>query len=706
MGRVRKRWQAALVAAVALALAACGNSSPSAPADQFQWLEQTDSPRVQQWVSAENAKTTGVLQQDPRYAGNLAAAREVGNSPDRLATPMIIGGEIYNFWQDAGHIRGILRKTSEPDYESPQPHWTTVLDLDALAAHEGKNWVWKGVDCSPVTASHCLVELSEGGEDAVTVREFDLAAPGFVATGFTLPRGKQDVAWLDDDTLLVSREWQPGDLTTSGYAFIVKQWRRGQPLDAAVELGRGEHTDVSTAPQVLADGAGHRLALLDRSPSFFENQYRLVTANGTPQLALPPKAVVQDLIANRILVSLNQEWTVGGTTFPTGSLVSLDADAVARDPQQLHPTAVYTPGPTDAYQGVFTTRDQAVVLSLHDVRGRATAYAPRPDGSWAATPLPLPDNAALAAAASDAHGSLAYLTVTSFLQPTALWRLDTASDVVNSVKTVPPQFDSANLTVDQQKVPSADGTQVPYFVVHRADMPLDGSNPTILNAYGGFGTAMTPHYDGVLGRLWLAHGGVFVLANIRGGGEFGPTWHEAALTTHRQRAFDDFAAVGRDLVARKITTPEHLGITGASNGGLLMGVEFTQHPDMWNAVDIGVPLLDMLRYQQIAAGASWVGEYGSVDDPAQRAFLASISPYQQLKSGVRYPEPFVWTTTKDDRVGPQHARKFAAKLASLQVPYLFYEGAEGGHGAGANIDESAVTTALRYTYFMRQLMPR
>ncbi|MFI5780473.1 prolyl oligopeptidase family protein [Nocardia sp. NPDC051570] len=699
MGRTSGGLMAVMAVVLAAAGVACGQSSSSG--DEFRWLEDNDSQRVQQWVAAENAKTLGALQQDSRYADNLAQAKEIGNSPDRLATPTIIHGEIYNFWQDPQHRQGIWRKTSVADYESPQPNWVTVLDVDALARSEGKSWVWKGADCEPA-GERCLVELSEGGEDAVTVREFDLPAKQFVPDGFTLPRGKQDVAWLGGNSLLVGREWQPGQLTSSGYAYVVKQWDRGRPLDAAVEVGRGQAGDVSTRPVVLTDGEDHRLALLDRNPSFFDHEYRLLV-NGAAPVALPPKADLQGMVANRVLFSLQQDWSVDGINYPAGTLVALDADELARDPGHLRPTVVYAPGPSEALEQVMTTRDQVVVLSLQDVRGRATVYNPRPDGSWAATPLALPDNAAISATAADDHSGLSYLTVTSFLDPPALWRLDTTTDALASVKTTPPQFDSTGLAVDQWKATSADGTQVPYFVVHRADMPLDGNNPLILNAYGGFGVSSTPSYSGVLGRLWLARGGAFALANTRGGGEFGPAWHEAALTTNRQRAFDDFAAVGRDLIDRKITSARHLGITGASNGGLLMGVEFTQHPELWNAVDIGVPLLDMLRYQQIAAGASWVGEYGSVDDPAQRAFLAKISPYAQLKSGVHYPEPFIWTTTKDDRVGPQHARKFAARLNSLGDPYLYYEGSEGGHGAGANIDESAVTTALRYTYFMRQL---
>jgi prolyl oligopeptidase len=317
--------------------------------------------------------------------------------------------------------------------------------------------------------------------------------------------------------------------------------------------------------------------------------------------------------------------------------------------------------------------------------------------------LDLPDNAAVSLAAQDDRGRSAFLFVTSFLTPTSLWRVDADDAAVTRVKSSPPRFDASRDIVEQHEATSKDGTRVPYFIVHRRAMQLDGSNPTVIEAYGGFAVSSTPRYSGVLGKLWLERGGVYVLANIRGGGEFGPAWHEAGLKTHRQRVYDDFAAVAEDLISRKITSPRRLGIVGGSNGGLLMGVEFTQHPALYRAVCIEVPLLDMLRYEKIEAGASWVGEYGSISNPAERAFLASISPYNNLKRGVHYPEPFIWTTTKDDRVGPEHARKFAAKLGSLGVPYLFYEVTEGGHGAGANIGERAFTEALVWTYFARRL---
>ncbi|WP_281186263.1 prolyl oligopeptidase family serine peptidase [Nocardia crassostreae] len=556
-----------------------------------------------------------------------------------------------------------------------------------------------------MTRKRCLVFLSEGGEDAVTVREFDRATREFVADGFVLERGKQFVSWTDDDALLVSREWLPGEKTVSGYPYVVKRWERGQSLEQAVEVLRGDPADgLATEPVLLDGGKRRQLNLVVRHSSFYDAQFDLVAEGRTVRLALPPKADLEGLLGDRVLVALRQDWTTGGVTFTSGSLISLNADEMISAPDRLRATVVFAPGPREALQSILTTRDRLVVTSLSEVRGRATVYTPEADGTWSAAPIPSPDNATVGAEDADSRGDTVYLSVTSFLTPTTLWRLNTADGRLDPVKSASSQFDSSRFVVDQLQAGSADGTQVPYFLVRAADMPYDGTNPTILYGYGGFGSSITPTYDGLLGRLWLERGGVYVIANIRGGGEFGPAWHEAALKTNRQRAFDDFTAVAKDLIIRDITTPRHLGIQGGSNGGLLMGVQLTRHPALWNAVDIQVPLLDMVRYEQIAAGASWVGEYGSVNDPEERGFLESISPYAQLRDGVKYPEPFIWTTTEDDRVGPQHARKFAAKLADLGNPYLFYEATQGGHGAGANIDEEAHTAALEYTYFMRQLM--
>jgi len=672
--------------------------------DPFLWLEQVDGAKAMEWVRAENARTAAVLDTDPRYAGLFRQALEIAEAKDRIPRPRFVGGQIFNQWQDADHIRGIWRRTSLEDYRTPAPTWTTVLDLDALAKAENANWFWGGVDCREPSERHCIVRLSDGGEDAVTLREFDLQRARFVEDGFVLPRGKQDSAWGDRETLLVAREWEPGELTRSGYPFVVKRIARGQPLSAAIEVYRGLPDDVAASPLALDDGDGHRALMVERRVSFFEAEYHLVTPHGTTKLALPPKVDIEAFVTGRLIVSLKQDWRLeSGKSFPQGCLVSIDLAAAAVEPERLRPTLVYAPGPREAFLGASATRHYLLVTALDNVKGRAYAYAPKPGGKWTRRQLKLPDNVSIEIAAADRHSDHAFLSVTGFLTPSSLWLADLKSDALSMVKTLPAKFDASHLVVEQSEATSRDGTRIPYFVVRPVDMKLDGITPTILYAYGGFLDAETPRYSPEIGRLWLERGGAYVLANIRGGGEFGPAWHEAGLKTHRQRIFDDFYAVAQDLIAKKISSPPHLGIMGGSNGGLLMGVEFVQHPELWGAVDIQVPLLDMLRYEQIAAGSSWVGEYGSVSDPAERAFLASISPYENLKPGVRYPEPLIWTTTKDDRVGPQHARKFAAKLAAMDVPYLFYEVIQGGHGAGATLGEKAAMRAREFTYFARKL---
>jgi prolyl oligopeptidase len=445
------------------------------------------------------------------------------------------------------------------------------------------------------------------------------------------------------------------------------------------------------------------VTLITRYLSFFESEVYVVGANGPKRLNIPKKASVDALVANRLLITLKEPWTVGERHFAQGSLVSINMSGVASDSEQLVPTLVYEPGPRDALEQVSATRSRAIVTLTHEVRGRALIFAPTPDGRWQRRALALPDQSSLGVVTSSIDSDQAFLTVTGFLSPTSLWLVDTAAAKSVKVKQLPPKFDSSHLVVEQREATSKDGTHVPYFIVHPRDMQNNGENPTIITAYGGFQISETPYYSGVTGKLWMKKGGVYVLANIRGGGEFGPAWHEAGLKTHRQVIYDDFAAVAEDLIVRKVTSPRHLGIMGGSNGGLLMGVEFNQHPDLWNAVDIQVPLLDMLRYEQLAAGPSWVAEYGSVSVPEERAFLESISPYQNIKAGVHYPEALIWTTTKDDRVGPQQARKFAARLGADGIPYLYYEVIEGGHGSGANIQESTRTETLEFMYFTRKL---
>jgi prolyl oligopeptidase len=674
-------------------------------ADQFLWLENVSSARSMAWVNAENAKTTAVLEHDPNYASLYADALRISESRDRIAYPSSLGTGIYNFWQDASHAHGVWRRTTRSSYMTASPAWHTVLDLDALSRAEHANWFYKGSDCLQPAERRCLVNLSDGGEDAVTVREFDLRTGTFAPGGFKLPSGKQSTAWMDDSTLLIAREWKPGEMTRSGYAYVVKSLRRGQPLSAAVEVFRGQPSDVGVDPYRVDDGEGNGAVLLSREVTFFESELFIQTPRGFEKLGLPLQVSVNGLVQGQLVITLDTAWTsANGTAFRAGSLISVPLEDALANPAQLSPALIVEPGPRQSIEGVGVTRHALIVTQLDNVRGRAYVYSPTSPGHWSHTRLDLPDNLSIGLADASIHSDDAFLSVSGFLTPSSLWSVNARSHEVKMIKSLPPRFDASRDTVEQFEAASTDGTLVPYFVVHQRGMALDGHSPTILYAYGGFQASETPSYSATIGKLWLEHGGVWVLANIRGGGEFGPAWHEAGLKTHRQIVFDDFASVARDLIHRGITSTPHLGIQGGSNGGLLMGVEFTQHPELWGAVDIQVPLLDMLRYEQIEAGASWVGEYGSVSVPAERAFLASISPYQNVKAGVSYPEPLIWTTTKDDRVGPQHARKFAAELASMRIPYLFYEVTEGGHGSGASIQERAHTTALEMTYFTSKLM--
>jgi prolyl oligopeptidase len=675
-------------------------------ADPYIWLEEANSPRAMDWVNAHNARATAVLEADRRYPTLYREALALDEARDRIPNGAFLHGAIYNFWQDADHLRGIWRKTSLASYRTAEPQWTTVLDVTALGKAEGKSWVFKGQSCARPAQRRCLIQLSEGGEDAVTIREFDLDTGKFVEGGFVIPKSKARVAWEDENSLLISNAWAPGELTASGYPYVVKRLKRGQAADQAQEVYRGAKGDggYGVAPRVLRDRAGHTLAVITRPLDTFRRETYVLTPKGTQRLAIPMKASVSDLIDGRVVIKTEEDWTAGGKTFPAGSLVWTTLDALKADPGHLKPTLLFQPGPREALEASTSTRGKLLLTVLDNVRGRAYAYTPTATG-FSRTRLALPDNATVRINNTDDESDRALVGVSSFLTPSSLWLADAGTGAVTEIKTLPAKFDASAQVVEQFEATSKDGTKVPYFVVHRRDIKYDGSNPTLMTAYGGFQVSQTPNYNAINGKLWLERGGVYVLANIRGGGEFGPRWHEAGLVEKRQVIYDDFAGVAEDLIRRKVTSSRRLGIEGGSNGGLLMGVEFTQRPDLWNAVVIDVPLLDMIRISKIAAGASWQGEYGDVNaDPKAMAFWAKTSPYQNLRATTKYPEPFIFTTTKDDRVGPQHARKFAARMEEMRLPYLFYENTEGGHGSGADLKQQAHTQALTMTYLQMKLM--
>jgi prolyl oligopeptidase len=674
--------------------------------DPYIWLEEKDSPRAMAWVEQHNQRAIDVLEGDPRYKSFYDEALKIATAEDRIPMPAFRNGGIFNFWQDAARLRGLWRRTTLADYRTDEPHWQTVLDVDALGLAEGKSWDWKGATCLQPEERLCMVALSEGGEDAIESREFDLASNSFVKGGFTFPRSQQSYDWEDADHLLVATDWSGSDLTQSGYPYIVKRVTRGQPLDAAHEVFRGYKEDVGAFPQILHDGDGNRLTLIQRAKDFFHTETFVLDGETVTRLAIPEKATVAALVAGKAFVSLDEDWTVADQTFKAGSVVALDLAALKADPGKLAPELVWQPGPRDALQAIASTKDRLLLATLANVNGRVFSVSPRPNGGWTRRQFDLPDNLSLGIAAADDRSDRVFLTAEGFLTPDTLYLADAAKAAApEAVKHLPAKFDASRDVVEQFAATSSDGIRIPYFVVHRKGMKLDGSTPTLMTAYGGFQVSETPAYSGTIGKLWLERGGAYVLANIRGGGEFGPAWHEAALKTKRQIAYDDFAAVAKDLEARGISSPRRLGIYGGSNGGLLMGVELIQHPELYNAIAIQVPLLDMIRIAHIARGASWQGEYGDVNaDPDVRAFWQRTSPYQNLDPKGRYPEPYIFTTTKDDRTGPQHARKFAARMEEYGLPFFYFENTEGGHGSGADARQSARMTAQMMIYFTRKLM--
>lgn len=709
-----------------LALAACGTQTPTetpladtlpppqvseaTAEDPYLWLEEVEGEAALDWVRNQNDRSLKELKADPDYAGYEAAAIEALTSAERIPYGSIRDGMVYNFWQDETHVRGLWRRTTLESYASDTPEWETILDFDKLAEEEGKNWVYKGADCFRPKGSDigykCMISLSNGGKDAIVRREFDLATKQFVDDGFVTPEAKQGGAWASPDTLLIATDWGEETLTASGYPFIVKRWDRGTPLDAAEEVIRGEVDDVGVWPMTLELEDGRILQGAAQADTFFTTRYWwFPNGESEPvQWPIPPKSSPEGIHEGRLLVSLKQDWTPTGqeTTFKSGDLVAFDVETFM-ETRALPPVSlVFHPSETQALKGVSTAKG-ALLLGVGDTAVGKVMRATASDAGWMLEPISLPGTGQASVAFASNEEDTVFINYEDFLTPDSLLSYSASTGDVKALKSLPPKFDATGLSVTQHFATSKDGTRVPYFLVSKADLPLDGSTPTLLYGYGGFQVSLNPSYSAVTGRLWLEQGGAYVLANIRGGGEFGPEWHQAGLKQNRQRIYDDFISVGEDLIARGVTSPEHLGIMGGSNGGLLMGVMLNQRPDLWNAVVVQVPLLDMMRYHLLLAGASWVDEYGSPEVPDERAFLETISPYQNFDATKDYPVPFFVTSTKDDRVHPGHARKMAAKFEAAGLPFYYYENIDGGHSAAANQKERAKRSALEFTYLTKRL---
>ena len=685
-----------LATGVLIGLAAVGGAQAQ---DKFGWLEDVAGEKPLAWVREHNSVARGELEAQPQFAAIHARLKTILNSRERIPYDDKHGDYLYNFWRDADHVRGIWRRTTLDQFRQPEPAWETVIDLDQLARDEKENWVWAGASCLKPQGARCLVSLSRGGSDAKVVREFDVSSRAFVAGGFTLPEAKGSASWIDADTVFVATDFGPGTMSASGYPRQVKEWKRGTALAQARLLFEAQPADMSaSAYKDFTPGYEHQF--VHRQITFYTSELLLRDGDALVKIAKPDDAEAYT-VRDQLVIELRSDWNTGGKTYPQGALLAMDFKRFLAG--ERHFEVLFAPTPTSSLDHVTVTRSALLVNVLDKVKNRLVEWRLL-DGRWQQRAVAAPAFGSLGVAALDPIGSDQYfLTVTDFLTPTTLYLGEAGSDKRSAVKALPAFFDAAPFTVKQFEATSKDGTKVPYFVVMNKRAKMNGKNPTVLYGYGGFEISMKPAYSGTVGEAWLHQGGVYVLANIRGGGEFGPRWHQAALKENRQRAYDDFIAVAQDLIKRNVSSPRHLGIMGGSNGGLLVGAAMTQRPDLFNAVVCQVPLLDMKRYHLLLAGASWMGEYGDPDDPKQWEYIARYSPYQNVFKDKHYPRAFFTTSTRDDRVHPGHARKMVALMQEQGHDVLYWENTEGGHAGAANNDQQALMWALTYSFLLEQL---
>jgi prolyl oligopeptidase len=687
--------------------AAAAAPSPDAE-DPFLWLEDVEGERALNWVREHNATSRKLLEAEPGFAETRQSLQAILDSKERIPAVVRRGDWLYNFWRDEKNPRGLWRRTSLESFRQAEPQWDVILDLDALAAAEKENWVWGGAQLVGGRSTRCLLSLSRGGADAKVVREFDLATRRFVSDGFTLPEAKSELDWLDEDHVFVGTDFGPGALTDSGYPRVVKLWKRGTPLSAATLVYEGQKTDVAAFASVDPT-PGFERVVVGRSPDFFTNEMALWQDGKLLPIDKPLDAQLSFWRAH-VLIKLRSDWTVAGRTWPSGALLLADAAAYLKGERQF--TALFTPTASRSLDAYATTGSQVLLSVMDNVANRVVAWRQDARGHWVerAVDTPFPGTLHVQPlhdpqVAQDPLAEQFLLSYVDFLTPDSLYLGDASADRLVKIKSRPAFFDATGMKVEQRFATSKDGTRVPYFVIWPRGARTDGANPTLLYGYGGFEVSMQPWYSAGWGQAWLAHGGVAVVANIRGGGEYGPAWHQAAVKANKQHSYDDFIAVAEDLVTRKITTPKHLGIMGGSNGGLLMGAVLVQRPDLFNAVVCQVPLLDMKRFNKLLAGASWMAEYGNPDVPAEWAYISRYSPYQNVKVGVTYPKVFFVTSTRDDRVHPGHARKMAARMMAQGHDVLYYENIEGGHGSAANNAQLADRQALEFAFLWEQLGP-
>lgn len=674
--------------------------------DPFLWLEDIRGAQALDWVTSQNQITFKALKSDPYYVQDYQILLQMLDADDRIPAGQLHGDVVLNFWQDKEHVRGIWRQATVDSYESATPQWDTLLDLDRLSAEEGKNWVFKGSICS-ADLSRCLLKLSPDGGDTVVLREYAPAEKRFVENGFSLGEAKAEAAYVDADTILFSTDFGQGTLTKAGYPRIVKLWRRGQNIDDAKPVFEAKTDDVIASPATYHSPYGAD-AMVSRGVNYFETEYYDVTADGgTIQIPLPLSAEIQGVMHagapdEQLLATLRSDWSPPGQAkIAQGSLIAFPLKRFLDTSELPRIDVLYTPGQRSSIERVAIGRDAVYAAIYSNVVGSIRAFHRDSAGAWHDSELALPKGGSTGVASANGYGPGAYFSFEDFLTPATVYADHDGQ--LAAIKSAPARFDVAPYAASQYEAVSKDGTRIPYFVVRAKH--ASGPGPMLLYGYGGFEISQTPFYWGSMGRLWLSRGGAYAVANIRGGGEFGPAWHQAALKTNRQKSYDDFIAVAEDMLRRGLTTPKQLGIMGGSNGGLLVATVAVERPDLFAAVVCQVPLLDMIRYTKFGAGASWIAEYGDPDNADERAAILRYSPYQNVRAGVKYP-PFLFVTaTSDDRVTPIHARKMAAKLEAAGNEVLFFENTEGGHAAASDHAEQAEMNALTMVYLGQKLMP-
>lgn len=680
--------------------AAEAKGASAASDDPYLWLEDIHGAKPMEWVKAHNAITAKQFADNPQFDKTRERILEVLDSDARIPFVSRKGEYLYNFWQDKTHPRGIWRRTTLAEYRKAVPKWDVLLDIDALNKTEGAKWVFKGADCLKPKFDRCLISLSPGGGDAAQVREFDIPTKTFVKDGFNLPVAKSSIDWIDENNLYVGTDFGPGSMTDSSYPRIVKQWKRGTPLSAATLVHAGKKTDLAVS--AYHDRTpGFERDFVNVTLDFFHNEIYQRKDGKLIRIDVPSDA---ETFPHRewLLIKPRSAWTVGGATYPSGTLLATKFDEFMAGKREF--TVLFKPDAHTSLSSYSWTQHHLILDLLDDVKSKLEVLTPQ-SGDWKRAPMEgAPELSTIRVVDTDPdHSDEYWLMITGYLTPSSLQRGVLDQTKPETIKQEPTFFDASKFVVSQHFVTSKDGTRVPYFQIAPKALKLDGSNRTLLYGYGGFEVSLLPHYSGSVGRAWLDRGGVYVVANIRGGGEYGPNWHKAALKANRPRAYEDFAAVAEDLIKRGVTSPQHLGAEGGSNGGLLMGNMLTEYPQLFGAIACEVPLLDMKRYSHLSAGASWMAEYGN-PDTADWKFIKTFSPYQLVQKDKKYPPVLFYTTTSDDRVGPVQARKMAAKMLGMGYKNVwFYENLEGGHGAGADNKQASYMHALAYSFLWDKL---